>query len=65
MTEYPKSGHEGIQLRMKTGKWRARVRVGRRRHEVGEFDTLKEAVEARAKYVAKMVKAKEAPPCRD
>lgn len=53
MTQYAKSGVEGVQLREKTGLWRARVRIGRKRHDVGEFKTIDEAKTARLEFLRK------------
>jgi hypothetical protein len=49
--ELPKSGHAGIQLRVKSGMYRARIRIGGKIRELGEYETLEEAVAARAKFV--------------
>lgn len=54
-----KSGHTGIQLRAKSGLYRARIRIFGKMHEVGEFVTIEEAVEARREFYERMVKLKE------
>lgn len=51
-----KSGHEGVQRRTSTGLYRARVRIGRKRYEVGQFATAEEAAKARVEYLARVGK---------
>lgn len=48
------SGKIGVGFSSKTGKWRARIRLHGKRHNLGEFDTLEDAIAAREKAEARL-----------
>lgn len=56
----PKSGHAGIQFRARSGMYRARIRIAGKIRELGEYETLEEAVAARTAFYERMIDSKRA-----
>lgn len=51
--EYMQTGHKGISVRPKDGKYRARLAVGLKTYTIGHYSTLDEAVAARHERMVK------------
>lgn len=45
-----KSGHPGVSLFKRTGKWAARITVNGKEHHLGYFSTIEEAISARKSF---------------
>lgn len=48
------SGVKGVSLDKRAGKWKAYIRIARKHHHLGRFDTLEEAAQARRKAEAEL-----------